>query len=1288
MTSIFTNNLINNIDLIVWLYTKPPNNETKIQSFAPVPMILSLAPTDPLVYDANRVILIKDRLGLYFNAMLFKTFDQYQLFNLLYDPENDIPFWITSDDQQGLNQNIYSDDKLSTKIYVPPEVLKLTQIISDGTQEMRNQQSSDLVKMPVINQIKQFPFNSNLTLYNFYFEPETLIADPSLFNLLPPLIQSIYQSLYQQTQVVDLKTIYPKIESYNINSSDLLINHINTKNINTNINTNTNVTDLYLSSVTTDDIYLQTINTQSLKSYQWTNNSCWLDNLFFAMFAPYPYFNIFEKYILNLNLNYTQIHPEFYLNSTEPKYPSKYPQNICHTNIKENWSLLRQMQEALRTDIMNLRTNQFQTCSHLRQIFNQCHKLVKKNYMDASFRDPVINVYLPLLELFGLLNLVKIKKTICQYHNDHNDYKTNITESYDLLPYISLDITDPNWPIPEQGAHLLHVFDHYKLTLINQPPSESLIKLIQKTIHYTIDPCSLLPIMIQRPYREYDKITGQLLSENIKFTPIDIPEILVLDGQSYKLRSMVIRLPNQAHFNSFVNINNQWVYYHNIPNLTDNSKNVEFFDSYQSLIDQYGDQIKSGCYLIFYEHLPLSVNVPIVDYEFDSKCLLIPELPSTHVNTNLITSFYYNYQNSSATDLTIQVLGDHYIMPFVYPGEFVPVNLDEQELNEFVLKKKLLTTMTPKSSDILPLTSFAVGQLIHNQDPETIITQLQTSYDYHPNNWTSELNQTTIEIGRKLLNQGTTYFNVNEFVKEQYYLTVLKPKTIQTPPIHSKDIHPLVHKELSIDHLLIQYDININLWNAELIKSATLVGRLLKLLSNPSLAQILSKYANHNLIGHNLDSSTENYWMEIIKDHTTITTYEKQINQLQTQTQTQTPTETKPKLKIKLKESLTTSQPIIPPILPLPVITQTKLPIKLKIKSEDIKIKSEDIKIKSEDIKIKSEDIKVNAKAKSKIILPISTNNESLTCQTSIECEQLWTKYQSERQPILILPDGDKKTMGANLLYDLKSQSYLVDPTGWWFSEKYDGVRAIWTGQQLLTRNGHVIKAPPAFINQLPKNISLDGELYLGRKMFNQMQGIAVKSEPDIKLWNQLKYLIYDLPDSHDIFENRIKLLNFKLTDIPQVEVVKHHKITNLTDFLNRHQELVKANAEGSMLRRPQSVYTYGHSNNLLKFKSQLDDKGQLIHVLDDDAVILGYNVSTAKTTQGCLGSFNVEWVDKQKFPKNPKYSVGLGLKKWEKCTDYQTTFPIGTVIVVNYTELIEKTQAPRFPRFKEVRAD
>ena len=46
-----------------------------------------------------------------------------------------------------------------------------------------------------------------------------------------------------------------------------------------------------------------------------------------------------------------------------------------------------------------------------------------------------------------------------------------------------------------------------------------------------------------------------------------------------------------------------------------------------------------------------------------------------------------------------------------------------------------------------------------------------------------------------------------------------------------------------------------------------------------------------------------------------------------------------------------------------------------------------------------------------------------------------------------------------------------------WLSEKYDGIRAYWTGGKLLTRAGKEIIVPNSIKDQLPP-IALDGELW------------------------------------------------------------------------------------------------------------------------------------------------------------------------------------------------------------------
>jgi DNA ligase-1 len=59
----------------------------------------------------------------------------------------------------------------------------------------------------------------------------------------------------------------------------------------------------------------------------------------------------------------------------------------------------------------------------------------------------------------------------------------------------------------------------------------------------------------------------------------------------------------------------------------------------------------------------------------------------------------------------------------------------------------------------------------------------------------------------------------------------------------------------------------------------------------------------------------------------------------------------------------------------------------------------------------------------------------------------------------------------------MTSTLWSGNPTNWWISEKFDGMRLYWNGSQLITRQGNIVKAPDSWTSQLP-NVALDGELW------------------------------------------------------------------------------------------------------------------------------------------------------------------------------------------------------------------
>ena len=86
------------------------------------------------------------------------------------------------------------------------------------------------------------------------------------------------------------------------------------------------------------------------------------------------------------------------------------------------------------------------------------------------------------------------------------------------------------------------------------------------------------------------------------------------------------------------------------------------------------------------------------------------------------------------------------------------------------------------------------------------------------------------------------------------------------------------------------------------------------------------------------------------------------------------------------------------------------------------------------------------------------------------------------------------------------AQSYHpgIDVQAYWVSEKYDGVRALWTGEQLLSRQGLPLRPPAWFTAGWPRT-ALDGELWAGRGRFAQVQAVVASTQADDSAWRSLR---------------------------------------------------------------------------------------------------------------------------------------------------------------------------------------
>lgn len=237
------------------------------------------------------------------------------------------------------------------------------------------------------------------------------------------------------------------------------------------------------------------------------------------------------------------------------------------------------------------------------------------------------------------------------------------------------------------------------------------------------------------------------------------------------------------------------------------------------------------------------------------------------------------------------------------------------------------------------------------------------------------------------------------------------------------------------------------------------------------------------------------------------------------------------------------------------------------------------------------------------------------------------------------------------------------DPRGWWISEKLDGIRAVWDGSKFITREGNLLLAPARFRTGLP-SYPLDGELYLGRKRFEELNGLLQRKH-DPEAWREITYQVFDAPRHTDAVEQRWQMLS-RLKLPPHVQLVEQVACAGQVHLADMLAHVTQQGGEGLMLRMPCSPYYVGRSATLQKLKDHQDA----------EAIVIGHIPGT-KRNAGRLGSLLVV------TPQGKRFQLGNGF------SDNQRDNPpaIGATVTYRYQE-ITRNGIPRFASFLRVRFD
>lgn len=241
-----------------------------------------------------------------------------------------------------------------------------------------------------------------------------------------------------------------------------------------------------------------------------------------------------------------------------------------------------------------------------------------------------------------------------------------------------------------------------------------------------------------------------------------------------------------------------------------------------------------------------------------------------------------------------------------------------------------------------------------------------------------------------------------------------------------------------------------------------------------------------------------------------------------------------------------------------------------------------------------------------------------------------------------------------------------IDPKGWWYSEKLDGIRGWWTGIELLSSTGMPLCPPDWWVERLPE-VALDGELWGGRDLATRQAVKGICRRANGKGWERVGFWVFDAPESRGGFEDRLAAAAeaVKWVGCPWLVVLPHRPCEGRRHLQRELAGVESKGGEGLVLRRQASAYVRGaRSAAVLKVKSWRDV----------DALVVGHEPGNGRLANR-MGALLCE------LSTGVRFKVGTGF------TDGQRSCPppLGSWVNVGYFELTASGK-PREPFFVGVR--
>jgi DNA ligase-1 len=157
---------------------------------------------------------------------------------------------------------------------------------------------------------------------------------------------------------------------------------------------------------------------------------------------------------------------------------------------------------------------------------------------------------------------------------------------------------------------------------------------------------------------------------------------------------------------------------------------------------------------------------------------------------------------------------------------------------------------------------------------------------------------------------------------------------------------------------------------------------------------------------------------------------------------------------------------------------------------------------------------------------------------------------------------------------------------GYIATEKFNGCRAYWDGENLWSRGGIKINIPASWRDVLPRGVHLDGEVYDG------IDGLA-RTASAVKYGNftpSMKFMVFDSPSFTGKYQDRLS--SAKKYESGPIVVIPSFRITNIVEAISKMKNIQSRGGEGLVLRVPNVQYAAERTAKLIKLKKDTRREG------------------------------------------------------------------------------------------------